>query len=368
MNPEFQNNQNNQYDPKNPSNNYNPFEDNKVDKEYEKKWRTWNNFKPQETPVNKFYGVDVNDKEAVKREFKRLKRQHALVTFITVIILGIMGLFAFELYRVNILEQHPILAIKKRVDNGYLYRGIGYESLYCDDGTKYVMNSAYASCNDNGVTKYDGVILKSFKEYAKENNMMDESKLLTLSIESYEFDETTTETYTDLNTGEKVTNEYNYYLVQFNYSCSNDSHLCINFGREFKDYTDAKVYVKMNKDNKVVSVEHFKASGIYYENLKADLIPKVREYFVNTNLIPDDEAIRTFGLTIKESYGYYKYNGTYYGDAYVVSIEYTCLDNGNTCVDFTNYDDTENLTFNIALFIDLEGNVSTIAKTIVFER
>ena len=36
MNPEFQNNQNNQYDPKNPSNNYNPFEDNKVDKEYEK--------------------------------------------------------------------------------------------------------------------------------------------------------------------------------------------------------------------------------------------------------------------------------------------------------------------------------------------
>lgn len=366
MNNEINNNSNNQYDPKNPNNNYNPSQDLTADKEYAEKWAKWNNMKPQEAGENIFYGVDVNDKKAVKKEYIKLKFRHYFVTLISIVVLCGLGVLAFEFYRVSVLGQHPLLAVKKRVDNGYMYQGVGYKALYCDDGTKYSYYTPYDSCTNNGKMNYDQILLQSFKEYINDKKIVDESKLVSLDINNYEFDETVTEKRTDVKTGEEVIDEYNYYLVSLSYSCSDDNN-CLNLGREFINKSDVKVYLKINKENKVSNVEYFRNSGKYYENTVNDLLPKVRQYFLDNNLINNEEDLRMFNLTLKKSYGYYKYDNVYYADSYVATIDYLCYSNGNTCLNDQEYASTENMSFDIALFIDEDGNVSRIAKSLVFD-
>ena len=54
--------------------------------------------KPMETPENVFYGIDVNNKVAVEKEFYRLKKQHRNVTIVVIVALLILGIFVFDFF------------------------------------------------------------------------------------------------------------------------------------------------------------------------------------------------------------------------------------------------------------------------------
>ena len=97
------------------------------------------NKKPMETPENKFYGIDVNNKEAVEKEFKRLKNRHRLVTIVVIITLLVLGFFVYDFIRVTELGGRPIFVISEKVEDGTKFKGIGYEVLYCNNGDRYVL-------------------------------------------------------------------------------------------------------------------------------------------------------------------------------------------------------------------------------------
>lgn len=355
------------YDPKNPNDNYDP-SDEKIDRDaYEKKWRKWNNLRPVETPANIYYGVDINDKKAVKRRLTWLKFKHFFVTVLSLGILGVLGIIIFEFYRVNFLEQHPILAIKKRVDGGYLYEGLGYKSLYCDDGTKYTVYSEYTSCTDTTNTTYKEILFKAFKEYAAKNEIINESNLTNIELVSYEFDETTTNTYTDIYTGDEVTEEFTHYLVQLSYACTDGSGKCVSFGQDYNDLNDVKVILKVNKENKVEEIDTFRTTGEYYNSVKEDLVPKVKQYLIDNGYVPDEELLKYFSLEVTQNHGKYKYNGVYYANSYVVNIYFLCVDNSNTCINYSDYATTENLSFDISVFVDADGEIQTIGKSMAFD-
>lgn len=355
------------YDPKNPNDNYDP-SDETVDRDlYEKKWRKWNNLRPVETPANIYYGVDINDKKAVKRRLAWLKFKHFFVTIFSLAILAVLGVIIFEFYRVNFLEQHPILAIKKRVDGGYLYEGLGYKSLYCDDGTKYTVYSEYTSCTDNTSNTYKDILFKAFKEYAFKNELLNEAELVSIDLVSYEFDETTYYTYTDVYTGDEVTEEYNHYLTQFSLACTDGSGKCIKFGQDYNDLNDVKVILKVNKDNKVEGIDTFRTSGAYYDKTREDLIPKVRQYLIDNGYVTDEEQLRYFKIDITQNHGKYKYNGNYYANSYVITVYFLCQDNGNTCINYNDFATSENLSFDISIFLNENGEIETIGKSVAFD-
>ena len=55
--------------------------------------------KPAEISENVFYGVNIQDKQAVEREFLRLRKKHRNITIITVILLAIIGVFIVDFCR-----------------------------------------------------------------------------------------------------------------------------------------------------------------------------------------------------------------------------------------------------------------------------
>ena len=71
------------------------------------------NKKPQQTK-NVFYGVDVNDKQAVEKEYKRLQSQHRKITILVIIVLAFLGVVGFDFYRVNFIGGKPIFAVHKK--------------------------------------------------------------------------------------------------------------------------------------------------------------------------------------------------------------------------------------------------------------
>ena len=96
--------------------------------------------------VKKFYAaVEAGDKnaaevmykEAVKKEYHRLKYRRFLTSILVLVVIFVLGIFAFDAIRVNYYEGEPILYKKSRVDGGYLYKGVGYGKLYCDNGNNY---------------------------------------------------------------------------------------------------------------------------------------------------------------------------------------------------------------------------------------
>ena len=65
--------------------------------------------KPYETPPNIFYGVDVTDKKAVKKKYLQLKFKHFVITIFVLVLLGIFGVFIFDMLRVNFFNKHPLI-------------------------------------------------------------------------------------------------------------------------------------------------------------------------------------------------------------------------------------------------------------------
>ena len=78
------------------------------------------NKQPMETPANNFYGVNVNNKQAVEEEFERLRKRHKTVTVIVIISLLVLGFFIYDYIRVTELDGKPIFVIEEKVEEEYV--------------------------------------------------------------------------------------------------------------------------------------------------------------------------------------------------------------------------------------------------------
>ena len=76
--------------------------------------------------VNMVYGVNVSDKEAVKKKMAKMRRNKAILTFISLIIIAVAGYIVYDFWNVSFNEGNPVVALKGDVDSGTKYTGIGY--------------------------------------------------------------------------------------------------------------------------------------------------------------------------------------------------------------------------------------------------
>lgn len=306
--------------------------------------------KPMETSENIFYGVDVNDKKAVEREFLRLKKKHRNVTIVVLIAMMILGIIVFDFCRVNFFDARPIFAIEKKVEKGTLFKGIGYNVLYCSNGEKYLGSVLYKTCEEPDMIEFSNLLYEKVVNYAVEEKIMDKSKLKEFNIKSVVFDEENKEGGSD-------------YLANMSYSCKNDKTTCFKFKKEYYDTENINAYIRINKYNEVYDIIPFKTTGAYYDTLVETYTEKVKTYLIDNEKL-DAENLRSFSLAFRENYGKYNFRGTLYADSYLVEINYMCLDNGNECVhavDKKDYEgDYSNLIFFASMFVDENGDVKLI--------
>lgn len=303
--------------------------------------------KPQEQQENYFYGVNVNDKEAVQKEFERLQQQHKKVTIVVVVALVILGIIFFDFARVNFIGGKPIFAISSKVENGTLFSGLGYKVLYCDNGERIVGSVLYQTCDEVDEKTFSNVVYKELLDYGYENKILIRDDLKTFTINSVTFDEKNAEGGSD-------------YLVNIKYECKDGTGNCFKTSKEFSDYNNVNLYVAFNKYNEVYNVFHFKSSGVYTEQLTATLVENMKKYMIdNTKLTVDN--LRSFTIKLVENHGKYKFRGNEYYDSYLVEVNYMCNDGTNTCVvPFDNQDqegDFANLSFYTSVFVDVDNNV-----------
>ena len=292
---------------------------------------------------NYTYGVDTNDKEAMKKEYKRLKRKHMLVSFLAILGIGILMFFGYDFVMVNMMNKKPLVATKERVDGGYFYQGVGYKILYCDNGDVYKAVIDKEKCSKVNGSTFDEVFYNSFMDYVKKEKIVDSLNLLKIDIINKEYD-------SDNNYGGSD------YIVDMKYNCVDGSDSCFKVLKETNDQKTLKLYVSLNDVNKVADVFTFKNSGKYYDTLVSDYTEKIKQYKIDNGMI-NEEQLRMFSVKLVDNYGRYKYNGVMYADTYLVGIDYLCLDDGNACVVGENYQQ-ENLYFEEVMLLDDENNVS----------
>lgn len=306
--------------------------------------------KPMETPENIFYGVDVNNKASVEKEFLRLKKRHRRITIAVVIILLILSVFVLDFCRVNFFEAKPVFAIEKSVEEGTLFSGIGYKVLYCKNGERYVGSVLYKTCTEETEIDFTNYVYEKLVDYARENKLLDESKLTDFNVVSYIVDGDNDEGGSD-------------YLVNLSYSCKNDSVTCFKTDKEYYDTNNVNLYIKINKYNEVYGIEYFKDTGVYYEYLVQQYTEKLKEYLINNEKLEEDN-LRSFSIKLIDNNGKYKFRGITYADSYLIQVDYLCLDDGNTCVNAIDKKDNEgdfaNLTFLASMFLDSEGNIALV--------
>lgn len=303
--------------------------------------------KPMETPENIFYGVDVNNKAAVEKEFLRLKKVHRNVTLVVVVVLLILGVFVLDFCRVNFFDAKPIFATEESVERGTLFSGLGYKVLYCNNGDRYVGSVIYKTCTKQDEVKFTNLIYEKLVDYAVENKIMNEDKIKEFNVVSYITDEDNDQGGSD-------------YLVNLSYTCKDNSVTCFKTEKEYYDTTNVNLYVRFNKYNEVYDIEYFKTTGVYYDTLVTKYTEDLKAYFINNNML-DEANLRSFSLKFVENNGKYKFRGTTYADSYLIQIDYLCLDDSNTCVQAIDKKDTEgdfaNLSFLASMFMDADGNI-----------
>ena len=303
--------------------------------------------KPMETPENVFYGVDVNNKAAVEKEFLRLKKRHRTVTIVAVVALLILGVIVLDFCRVNFYEAKPIFATEESVERGTLFSGIGYKVLYCNNGERYVGSVIYKTCAEQDEVKFTNLIYERLVDYAVENKLLDESKVEEFNVISYIVDEENDEGNSD-------------YFVNISYTCKDGSVTCFKTKKEFYDTTNVNLYVRLNKYNEIYEIVYFKNSGVYYESLVEKYTEELKTYLIENEMM-DEANLRDFKLKFVDNNGKYKFRGTTYADSYLIQIDYLCLDDSNTCIEAIDKKDTEgdyaNLSFLASMFLDAEGNI-----------
>lgn len=306
--------------------------------------------KVDEIPENKFYGVDVNNKQAVEQEFLRLKKQHKTVTIVVIVALLILGIIFFDFCRVNFMDAKPIFAVEEKVERGTLFSGLGYKVLYCNNGDRYVGSVLYKTCVEQDEVEFTNLIYEKLVNYLKDEKLLNEKKLEELVVNSYIVDEDNKQGGSD-------------YLVNLSYKCKNDSVTCVKTKKEFYDTSNVNLYVRFDKYNDIYAVEYFKNSGAYYDTLVADYTEKVKQYFIDNEKLTVDN-LRTFSIKLVENHGKFKFRGTVYAESYLIQVDYLCHDGDNNCVTPVDKEDTEgdyaNLSFLASVFIDAEGNILLI--------
>ncbi len=306
--------------------------------------------KPMEQPKNVFYGVDVNDKAAVEKEFLRLKEQHRKFTIVVIIVLLILGVIVFDFCRVNLLGGRPIFAVEEKVDKGTLFKGLGYNVLYCNNGERFIGNVLYKSCEEPDMIEFSNMIYKKIIEYGNDSKKILKNELKELNINTLTYDSTNKEGGTD-------------YLANISYQCKKNSVTCFNIGKEFNSTENINVYIKINKYNEVYNIVPFKTSGKYYKTLNTEYTEKAKNYLIENSKL-DELNLRDFKVKLIENHGKYKFRNESYADSYLIEVNYLCVDGGNECVyaiDKKDYEgDYSNLVFYATMFVDEENNIKLI--------
>lgn len=304
------------------------------------------NKKPMEVPENKFYGVDVNNKDAVEKEFKKLKRRHQLVTIVVIITLLVLGFFVCDYIRVTELGGKPLFVISEKVEEGTKFKGLGYEVLYCNNGERYVGPIVYKKCADDGATTVDNFVYKKFVDYAVKTKMLNKDNLDTLEFNLVEYDGANEEDGGD-------------YHINLKYTCNNGND-CLKLVKEYDNQDNINLYLRLNKFNEVYDIAYFKKSGKYYDSLVELYTANLKTYLIANDKM-DEVNVRSFEIELEANHGKYKFRDNVYSDSYLVRVKYMCHDNGNSCVkpldDMDLDGDFANLTFYGSMFLDSEGNV-----------
>ena len=304
------------------------------------------NGKQIETPENKFYGVDVNNRLAVEQEFQRLRKRHRTVTILVILSLIILGFFIFDYIRVTEMEGKPYIAIKEKVEEGTKYKGIGYEVLYCSNGERYVGLAVFEKCVQEEETTLENFVYKKFVEYLSNEKMLDKKKLEYLDFNLVEVDEKN-----DLGGVD--------YHVNFKYSCKKGMK-CLTLTKEYFSNDNVDLYIRFDNYNVIKKILYFKESGTHYNNLVSLYTEKLKEYLLKNEKIEEDN-LRQFKLSLIENHGKYKFRSVTYAESYLVQITYLCNDNSNTCVHALDDNDLDgeytNLMFYGSMFLDNENNV-----------
>lgn len=306
--------------------------------------------KPVDNSKNVFYGIDVNDKQAVEKEYKRLQRQHRRITILVIIVLAILGVIGFDFYRVNYVGGKPLFAVSKKVERGTLFSGLGYKVLYCENGERYVGSVLYKTCEEVDEITFTHVVYEKLIDYASDNKIVDIKNLKKMEIVNLAYDEDNDQEGKD-------------YLLDISFECNDGSSKCFRTGKEFYDPFNVKVYVSLNRYNEIYQMLTFKDKGEYYNSLVETYTEKVETYFKENQLL-DEENVKLFKLGFASNNGMYKFRGTTYADTYLISIDYACNDNSNDCVKYFDKKDIDgdyaNLSFYASLFLDAEGEVALI--------
>ena len=218
--------------------------------------------------TNYYNGVDLNDKKAVKKEFAKRRATHTFFTLIFIAIFGALAVVAFDYFRVYEMEGKPIFATKKSVDGGTLYKGIGYEVLYCDNDQRYLGAVLYQSCVETEEEEsFNKVLYDSLMRYGEEKEIIDKKNLESLTINSYVFDE-------------KNEQEGSDYLLDISVVCKGDKK-CFKTTKALTDPYNFKLIMRIDKYTSVYDIVYFKPSGAYYDTLVANYQDKVKQYMID---------------------------------------------------------------------------------------
>lgn len=302
--------------------------------------------------TNYYNGVDLNDKKAVEKEFYRQRRVHSFFTIIFIAMFGVLGVFLFDFFRVNFQEGKPLLALKQTVTGGTLYKGIGYQVLYCEDGSRHSAAVIYEDCNSNPdeeVNSFQKVLYNALVFYGTEKKFINIDNLDSLTINEYTFDEVNNQDGSD-------------YLLDLTISCKGDSD-CFKTKKVFPDKNNIKVILRLDKANTAYDMIYFKETGAYNQSLVEQYSEKVKQYLIDNNYIKADD-LRLFSIRMLEDYGLHKYKGVEYPRSYLISISYMCYSSENNCVEQFDKKDLEgdltNMNYQASMFLDENDEIALI--------
>jgi hypothetical protein len=307
--------------------------------------------KPAETPPNEFYGVNVNDKAAVKKELHRRQYRRFVGNIVFLVVFSLLCVFAFDAIRVTFLEKHPLIYIKENVDGGVLYKGFGYSKLYCHDGKSYPYLNKENKCLKKDRT-FSQAFYSSFYAYAVNNKIIDENNIKTIKLSNIRSD-----SYNDYSGRD--------FLVDFSFSCMDDKSTCFKKLKKQKDEFNYLLYVSLDGNNQVQNIFTFKDSGDYYKELKELYLDKVRQYLIDNDYM-DEEQTTVFDISLVSNYGKVKYKGEEYYDSYVVKVNFACESSDSSCISYKEFSYDKGLDFEVAMLVDEDSNVLKLVNKAVF--
>ncbi|MBR6133410.1 MAG: hypothetical protein IKQ29_01690 [Bacilli bacterium] len=308
--------------------------------------------KPEETPPNIFYGVDVNDKAAVKKELHRRQYRKFVGNIVFLVIFAMLCVFAYDTIRVTFFDKHPLIYIKENVDGGVLYKGFGYSKLYCNDGKSYPYLNKENKCLNKDRT-FSQAFYSSFYAYGVNNKIIDEKNIKTMKLSNIRSDGYNSYDGRD-------------YLVDFSYSCMDEKSTCFKKLKKQKDEFNYLLYVSLDANNQVQNIFTFKNSGDYYKELRELYTEKVQQYLVDNGYMVEDQTTM-FEISLVSNYGKVKYKGEEYYDSYVIKVNFACESSDSSCIEYKDFEYSKGLDFEAAMLIDDDGNIKLANKAVFGE-